>query len=120
MDERTSKNLNFSPLQQPPDNQKGFRDLPAELIQLILLQLSDYKDLVNSGQVNDTMKSFLDEQYIWRELCKYHFTSRQIKQFLASNQQNKSLLLDRPIDMRIKRSNADNLNWEKVFHALRK
>lgn len=105
---------------QPPDNQRGFRDLPAELIRTILLQLSDYKDLMNSGQVNDTMKSFLDEQYIWRELCKYHFTNKQIKQFLSNNQQNKSLILDRPIDGRIRRSNADNLNWEKVFHSLRK
>ena len=94
--------------------------MPAELIRTILLQLSDYKDLVNSGEVNDTMKSFLDEQYIWRELSKYHFTNRQIKQFLISNQQNKSLILDRPIDEKIRRSNADNLNWEKVFHLLRK
>lgn len=66
------------------------------------------------------MKSFLDEQYIWKSLCKYHFTNRQIKQFLNSNHGNKNLLLDKPIDTRIKKSNADNLNWENIFHSLRK
>lgn len=75
---------------------------------------------MNSGQVNDTMKSFLDEQHIWRELTKYHFKSSYIKQFLKENQGNKKFLLDRPINEKIRRSNADNLNWEKVFHSLRK
>lgn len=112
------KNIEIKP--PPNDGKKGFRDLPAELIRTILLQLSDYKDLVNSGKVNESMRSFLDEQYIWRELCKYHFANRQIKQFLSNNQGNKSLLLNRPLDQKIRRSNADNLNWEKVFHSLRK
>ena len=78
-------------------------DLPEELIREILLRLSDYKDLINAGQAYDVMRSLLDEQHIWKQLCKYHFTRPQVRQIMASNVQSDG-----------------TLNWEKVFHHLRK
>ena len=66
-------------LQPEVEGSKKLSDLPEELIREILLRLSDYKDLVNSAGAVPLVESLLDEQHIWRELCKYHFTRTQVK-----------------------------------------
>lgn len=95
---------------KPDDSGTRLTDLPEELIRAILLRLSDYKDLMNSGQACERMQSLLEEQHIWRELCRYHFSSRQIKQVLAAQTPNRA---------KISMENRDN-DWEKIFHSLRK
>lgn len=61
------------------EGSKKLSDLPEELIREILLRLSDYKDLMNSGDAIPSANSLInDEQHIWRELCNYHFTGQQI------------------------------------------
>jgi hypothetical protein len=92
---------------QPTDQGARFTDLPEELIRAILLRLSDYKDLMNSGQACERVRSLLEEQHIWRELCRYHFTNRQIKQ-IVTVQTSQRLCDSREAD------------WEQVFHNLRK
>ncbi len=76
-------------------------DLPEELIREILLRLTDYKDLMNSGQAYDIMQSLLDEQHIWRQLCKYHYTRAQLRWAFANNK-------------------SEKVDWELIFHQLRK
>lgn len=49
------------------------------MIREILLRLNDYRDLVNSAQASPVMRTMIDGQYIWRQLCKYHFTEQQLK-----------------------------------------
>lgn len=56
------------------------------MIREILLRLNDYRDLVNSAQASPLMRSMIDGQYIWQQLCKYHFTEQQLK--LALDKQN--------------------------------
>ncbi|KAI1284972.1 F-box only protein 32 [Halotydeus destructor] len=62
------------------DGTKRLTDLPEELIRQILLRLSNYKDLMSSGQAYKMMNSLLDEQHIWKQLCKYHFAKHQVRQ----------------------------------------
>lgn len=49
------------------------------MIREILLRLNDYRDLMNSAQASPLMRTMLDGQYIWKQLCKYHFTEQQLK-----------------------------------------
>ena len=90
-------------MQPADDGSKRLTDLPEELIREILLRLTDYKDLMNSGQSYDIMQSILDEQHIWKQLCKYHFTRQQIRYINSSS--NKK---------------AEKIDWEQTFHQLRK
>lgn len=49
------------------------------MIREILLRLNDYRDLMNSAQASPLMRTMLDGQYIWKQLCKYHFTEQQLR-----------------------------------------
>lgn len=49
------------------------------MIREILLRLSDYRDLINSAQASPVMRTMIDGQYIWQQLCRYHFTEQQLK-----------------------------------------
>lgn len=62
------------------------------MIREILLRLNDYRDLVNSAQASPLMRSMVDGQYIWQQLCKYHFNEQQLK--LALDKQNGLLVKD--------------------------
>ncbi|CAG2120056.1 unnamed protein product, partial [Medioppia subpectinata] len=84
---------------------KRLTDLPEELIREILLRLTDYKDLMNSGEAYNIMQSLLDEQHIWRQLCKYHYSRAQLR-WLFANTTN-TCTPDGKVD------------WEQVFHQLR-
>ncbi|RWS24823.1 F-box only protein 25-like protein [Leptotrombidium deliense] len=102
--EKICQMANTIQIKEPEDDgSKKLTDLPEELIREILLRLSDYKDLINSGQAYEVMHSLLDEQHIWRQLCKYHFTKLQVK--LATPAYTKS---------------DGTLDWEQMFHNLRR
>lgn len=61
-------------------NSKTINDLPVEMIREILLRLNDYRDIINAAQVNNVMHSMIcDGQFIWRQLCRYHFTDEQVE-----------------------------------------
>nr|XP_042913275.1 F-box only protein 25-like [Parasteatoda tepidariorum] len=93
-------------IKQPMDDGSyRLTDMPAAILREILLRLSDYKDLMNSSQACDDMKFLLDEQHIWRELCKFHFSREQIKVLMENN--------------KLKPLNSKT-DWQLVFHQLRK
>jgi len=48
------------------------------MIREILLRLNDYRDLVNSAQASSVMRTMIGDQYIWEQLCRYHFTAQQL------------------------------------------
>ncbi|XP_074603078.1 F-box only protein 32 isoform X2 [Brevipalpus obovatus] len=102
--EKICEMVNTIQIKKPSeDGSKRITDLPEELIREILLRLSDYKDLISSGQAYDVMDSLLDEQHIWRQLCKYHFTRQQVRQVASVNINSEG-----------------KVNWIQVFHILRK
>lgn len=49
------------------------------MIREILLRLNDYRDLVNSARASPVMQTMIDNQNVWRKLCRYHFNDQQLK-----------------------------------------
>lgn len=62
-----------------------FSNLPVEMVREILLRLNDYRDLVNSAQASPVMQNMIDDQYLWKKLCAYHFTREQLKLALENH-----------------------------------
>lgn len=92
--ERISQIVDGIELVPPKSNtpRATFNNLPVEMIREILLRLNDYRDLVNSAQASPVMRTMVDSQYIWKKLCKYHFTEQQLKMALENSNE---LLLKR-------------------------
>lgn len=84
----------------------GFTELPEECIRKIILQMSDHKDLESAASAWSLMNYIIQEQRIWRELAKFHFSEQQIDSILE-----KLSLEDTPERHR---------NWQTIYHALRK
>lgn len=76
------------------------QNLPEECVREVLLRLADHKDLESSGKAYTVMQRLVDEQRIWRELCRFHFTPQQISFVLESSPPQK--------------------DWQSVYHKLRK
>lgn len=92
---------------QPSTNiHPRFTELPEECIRKIILQMSDHKDLESAASAWSLMSYIVQEQRIWRELAKFHFTEQQIDAILE-----KLSLEDTPERHR---------NWQTIYHALRK
>ncbi|KAF7284548.1 hypothetical protein GWI33_021998 [Rhynchophorus ferrugineus] len=83
-----------------PDSHPKFLNLPEECIREIILRLSDPKDLNSSAQSCDLVSTIVNEQRVWRELSKFHFTPQQINLVLPKNN--------------------EKIDWKKVFHSLKK
>jgi len=113
---------------QPEDTMfPKLQNLPEECIREILLRLADHKDLQNSSRASSVMQSLVDEQRIWRELCRFHFTSAQIqsvieeKQSVASQQQQPPQQQTNQNDgQSLQRWQNKNVDWQNVYHKLRK
>ncbi|XP_027203164.2 uncharacterized protein LOC113797049 isoform X1 [Dermatophagoides pteronyssinus] len=134
---------------KPGDGKPSWSELPEELIREILLRLSDYKDLKRSAQACQRMNSLLnEEQHIWKQLVKYHFTKDQLRWSLrmisidfnnqfeqintnkTTNDKQKSTKMNINIEIDqnsdpIIDQNDDNdqkiiIDWERLFHLLRK
>lgn len=88
---------------QPSDESfPKLENLPEECIREVLLRLADHKDLEASSQAYSVMARLCDEQRIWRELCRFHFTKQQINFVLQSNDTKAAP------------------DWQRVYHKLRK
>jgi F-box protein 25/32 len=83
-----------------------FTELPEECIRKIIMQMSDHKDLESAASAWSLMSYIVQEQKIWRELAKFHFTQAQIDTILE-----RLSLEDTPERHR---------NWQTIYHALRK
>jgi len=81
-DDSTSNN---NQQQQQQQQQITFDRLPKEMVREVLLRLNDYRDLISSAQASPIMQSMIDEQYIWKKLCLYHFSEQQLKLVLESD-----------------------------------
>jgi len=52
--------------------------LPDSLHLLIMRRLSDGRDLVSLGQVSPELGVLAQDRLLWKRLCHYHFTERQV------------------------------------------
>ena len=53
-------------------------DLPLELIREILVRLPDGGDIARAGLTEQRAQSLADDTLLWRDLCLFHFTDRQV------------------------------------------
>lgn len=82
-----------------PDTQPQFLQLPEECIREVILRLSDHRDLTASAQSCEQMAVVVNEQRVWRELVKYHFSDQQIDAVKAKKDTN---------------------DWKEIFNALKR
>ncbi|KAM6215278.1 F-box only protein 32 isoform 2-T2 [Rhynchocyon petersi] len=76
-----------------------FTDLPLCLQLNIMQRLSDGRDLVSLGQAAPDLHTLSEDRLLWKRLCQYHFSERQIR---------KRLIL----------SDKGQLDWKKMYFKL--
>ncbi|XP_031729621.1 F-box only protein 32 [Anarrhichthys ocellatus] len=74
-------------------------ELPASLQLNIMQRLSDGRDLVSLGQVCPSLGALAEDRLLWKRLCHYHFTDRQIRR-------------------RLMVSDKGHLEWKKMYSKL--
>uniref|UniRef100_A0A1A8IMN3 F-box only protein 32 n=1 Tax=Nothobranchius kuhntae TaxID=321403 RepID=A0A1A8IMN3_NOTKU len=86
-------------INRPTSTGMALTELPASLQLNIMQRLSDGRDLVSLGQVCPELGSLTEDRLLWKKLCQYHFTDRQIC---------KRLML----------SDKGHLEWKKMYFKL--
>ncbi|KAG9339377.1 hypothetical protein JZ751_023770 [Albula glossodonta] len=86
-------------INRPTTTGMTLTDLPASLQLNIMQRLSDGRDLVSLGQVCPDLNVLTEDRLLWKKLCQYHFTERQIR---------KRLIL----------SDKGHLEWKKMYFKL--
>ena len=71
-------NLTSSFSTQPAFKGLTFTDLPLCLQLNIMQRLSDGRDLVSLGQVAPGLHVLSEDRLLWKKLCQYHFSERQV------------------------------------------
>ncbi|XP_018417719.1 PREDICTED: F-box only protein 32 isoform X3 [Nanorana parkeri] len=74
-------------------------DLPLCLQMNIIQRLTDGRDIVCLGQVSLDLQVLSEDRLLWKKLCHYHFTERQIR---------KRLII----------SDNGTLDWKKMYFKL--
>ncbi|XP_042317814.1 F-box only protein 32 [Sceloporus undulatus] len=91
--------LNNIQITRPAFKGLTFTDLPLCLQLNIMQRLTDGRDIVNLGQVAPSLQVLSEDRLLWKKLCHYHFTDRQIR---------KRLIL----------SDKGHLDWKKMYFKL--
>ncbi|KAB0398373.1 hypothetical protein E2I00_013678, partial [Balaenoptera physalus] len=91
--------LNNIQITRPPFKGLTFTDLPLCLQLNIMQRLSDGRDLVSLGQAAPDLHVLSEDRLLWKKLCQYHFSERQIR---------KRLIL----------SDKGQLDWKKMYFKL--
>lgn len=78
---------------QPATTGMTLTDLPASLQLNIMRCLSDGRDIVSLGQVCPDLGVVSEDRLLWKNLCQYHFTDRQVAHLLAVNKTNQKNFL---------------------------
>lgn len=91
--------LNNIQITRPAFKGLTFTDLPLCLQLNIMQRLSDGRDLVSLGQVAPNLHVLSEDRLLWKRLCLYHFSERQIR---------KRLIL----------SDKGQLDWKKMYFKL--
>lgn len=86
-------------INRPTNTGMTFLDLPASLHLNIMHRLSDGRDLVSLGQVCPDLSVLTEDRLLWKKLCQYHFSDRQIRK-------------------RIMVSDKGHLEWKKMYFKL--
>ncbi|XP_030074677.1 F-box only protein 32 [Microcaecilia unicolor] len=91
--------LNNIQITRPALKGMTFTDLPLCLQLNIMQRLADGRDIVSLGQVSSDLLVLSEDRLLWKKLCHYHFTDRQIR---------RRLIL----------SDKGQLDWKKMYFKL--
>lgn len=91
--------LNSIQISRPAFKGLTITDLPVCLQLNIMQRLSDGRDLVSLGQAAPDLHVLSEDRLLWKRLCQYHFSERQIR---------KRLIL----------SDKGQLDWKKMYFKL--
>ncbi|XP_032414907.1 F-box only protein 32 isoform X1 [Xiphophorus hellerii] len=86
-------------INRPAATGMALTDLPASLQLNIMQRLTDGRDLVSLGQVCPELGALTEDRLLWKKLCQYHFTDRQIRK-------------------RLMVSEKGHLEWKKMYFKL--
>lgn len=64
------------------DGRAKFSDLPEDCLRCIFNRLSDHKDIINTGMTKHDFYHITQSKLIWKQLCFFHFTDRQLLTFV--------------------------------------
>ena len=73
-----SYSIIFVSLQQL-SNRMTLSDLPLHMQSNILYKFSDACDIINLGQATPTLHMLSEDWHLWKKLCQFHFTEKQVK-----------------------------------------
>ncbi|OCT75001.1 F-box only protein 32 [Xenopus laevis] len=91
--------LNNIQITRPSLKGTTLTDLPLSLQLNIMQRFADGRDIVCLGQVSSDLQVLSEDRLLWKKLCHYHFTERQIR---------KRLIL----------SDKGHLDWKKMYFKL--
>ncbi|XP_068612882.1 F-box only protein 32 [Brachionichthys hirsutus] len=86
-------------INRPVSTGMNLTDLPASLQLNVMQRLSDGRDLVSLGHVCPELGALAEDRLLWKSLCQYHFTDRQIRK-------------------RLMVSDKGHLEWKKMYFKL--
>ncbi|XP_041358249.1 F-box only protein 25-like isoform X2 [Gigantopelta aegis] len=75
----------FQIKQREDDGRVTFSDLPDDCIRCILRCLGDHRDVICTAQTSTTIYDLSHEMLLWRQLCFFHFTDKQLVTFLPES-----------------------------------
>ncbi|OWF47289.1 F-box only protein 32-like [Mizuhopecten yessoensis] len=64
------------------DGMAMFQDLPQDCVRCILERLSDHKDVLHIAMTSSSNLIIAEENSLWKQLCFFHFTDRQLITFV--------------------------------------
>lgn len=82
-----------------PETHPLLLQLPEECLREVILRLSDHGDLASASKACDQLAVLVDEQRVWMELVRFHFSQQQIEVMVKDVQ---------------------NVDWKEAYHALKK
>lgn len=91
--------LNNIQIIRPSSKGLTLTDLPVCLQLNVMQRLTDGRDIVSLGQVSPELYALSEDRLLWKKLCQYHFTERQIRKRLIMSEKG-------------------NLDWKKMYFKL--
>lgn len=82
-----------------PDTNPQLLQLPEECLREVILRLSDHSDLTSTSQACNQLAVLVDEQRVWRELARFHFTGQQVEMVVDKNKK---------------------IDWKQTYHLLKR
>ena len=71
----------FLVLQRKDDGKLTFSNLPDDCKRQIITTLPDHADIIHLGQADTSSYNFANDNQLWKEMCFFHFSNRQVLTF---------------------------------------